>query len=378
MRIGYDARVLYRRDVRGMGRYLYNLVGNLIDLRQNDEFYLFYEEESSACFPGIPRVREIRFEQRGYRFRLWEQMRLPVEIIRHKLDLFHSPANSVPVLQTVPFVLTLHDACVFAVDDPHDGDQNYLRRILPLAARFVDGVVTVSEHSRNEIIRYVPALKNKIRVIYEGVDPVFRASTQEETRRAKTKFELKEDYILSVAATSPKKQTAEVIRVFSKLKSSVKEKFELVLTGNQYPDDRVWMEIAKDLGVQNRVRVLDYVPGEDLRSLYGGASVFLYLSIYEGFGLPVLEAMACGTPVIASDKTSLPEVVGDAGILVNPLDPAECAALMERVLADPDLLLELKRKGFERARLFSWKKTAEETSKIYDEVLKRAKCSSHK
>ncbi|AXI24805.1 glycosyl transferase family 1 [Methanofervidicoccus sp. A16] len=235
-----------------------------------------------------------------------------------------------------------------------------------------DRIITISKHVKNDLVRHFSISEEKINVIYLGVNEHYKPIPENEIEKIKYKYNLKFPFILYVGSEQPRKNFPTLIKAFYKLKTKYGfNNIKLVKAGNpqisKYKRKHI-MKLIDKLNLQKDIIFTGYVPEEDLPALYNAADLFVYPSIYEGFGLPPLEAMACGTPVITSNTSSLPEVVGDAGIMVDPYDVDGLSKAMYEVLTNDGLREELRKKGLERAKLFSWKECAEEHLKVYEEV----------
>ena len=236
-----------------------------------------------------------------------------------------------------------------------------------------DKIITISQHTKKDLLEHLMIPPEQIEPVYLGVDPHFRVIHQNQLTETREKYHLPERFILYVGSEQPRKNFQSVIRAFQSLKNTYNlEGIKLVKVGRPQigEDDRkAIFDLIGELGLAKDVFFMDYVPEEDLPSMYNLADLFVYPSLYEGFGLPPLEAMACGTPVVTSNTSSLPEVVGDAGIMVDPLDVDALADSMHRVLTDDHLSEKLRNMGIARAREFSWEKTAQKTWQIYEQVM---------
>jgi len=237
----------------------------------------------------------------------------------------------------------------------------------PRTLKTADKIITVSNSTKNDLMNHFNIPKEKIRVIFEAADEKFKSLNNKETKEVKYKYHLNFPFILYVGGLAVHKNIPALIKAFYKVKKKGIQ-HKLVITGTKRWKYKEIFETIDKLDLQNDVVFTGYVSDEDLPALYNAADLFVYPSIYEGFGLPPLEAMACGTPVITSNTSSLPEVVGDAGIMVDPYDVNGLADAMHEVLANEGLRANMIKNGLERAKMFSWEKCARETLKVYEEV----------
>jgi glycosyltransferase involved in cell wall biosynthesis len=246
----------------------------------------------------------------------------------------------------------------------------YFKIFMTLSIRKAQTIIVVSKHIKEDLIDFMPHARNKIAVIYEGVDECFRRINEErEIATFRHRYNLKEKTILYLGSTRPHKNLLRLIRAFGKLLSQSDIDCQLVVAGEKDKNLLVLRNLTNELGLSNRIIFLNHLSQEELLLLMNTADIFVFPSLYEGFGLPPLEAMACGTPVIASNVASMPEVIGDAAILVNPEDEQEIASAMLRLLKDNGLRQELVKKGYQRIRTFTWKNTAEKTIEVYQKVM---------
>lgn len=293
---------------------------------------------------------------------------------RFRLDLIHDPVGASPFTLgrwagTYKRVVSIHDAIAFRYPEGYPRLNNLLhRRYVPYTLRNVDAVVTVSQHARADLTRFLGIPPPPVHVTPLGVSEIFRPAEDEEAAMVVRRFGLDRPFILSVGVKEARKNLVRLIQAFEELHRDLPD-FDLALVGPTLWRHQILAEAIKASGLRDRVRLIEYVSDEELRSLYSRARLFVHPSLYEGFGLPVLEAMACGAPVVASNSTSIPEVAGDAAVLVDPTNVHAIAEAMRQVLTDGDLLASLRVKGFERARQFTWQRAAETTASVYRAVL---------
>jgi glycosyltransferase involved in cell wall biosynthesis len=299
----------------------------------------------------------------------WEQVRLPWETRRRGGDLLHVPGGtSAPVRHRRAVVMTLHDIAPTRHPEllPHPRSRWYWGRWIPFTARFADAVLVPSESTRRDLLELsrVRPDRNHVDPLASPMDPGGPPSA-DVVAQVRARHGLAADYLLYVGTIDRRKDYRALLAAVAALDASI----HLVVAGTLIrgrTDFTAWVE---RLDLARRVHHLGYVPEADLPGLYAGARAFVYPSFYEGFGLPVLEAMACGTPVITYNATSLPEVAGDAGLLLDPPWTGEgLAAAIRRLLGDPALCLELRGKGFERVKRFDWAETARRTVAVYEAV----------
>lgn len=300
----------------------------------------------------------------------WQGVALPGTARRLKLDLLHMPAFTVPAIVPCPVVVTVHDLAYLACPEYcPDETVNYLARRVPAAFKEAAAVITPSAFIKEESTRFFDINPSKIYPVHHGVSTEFKVLPEEAQSGLRQKLGLPEHFFLFVGTIEPRKNLIKLIEAFG-LAVSRGLDCSLVLAGARgWKCEDIYL-LPGQSGLEQRVVFLDYVPDKLLPALYNAAVAFVYPSLYEGFGLPVLEAMACGTPVIASNVSSIPEVVGEAGITVDPLDINGLASVMLLLARDAGLRRDFTRKGLERAERFSWEKTARETVKVYEACVK--------
>jgi glycosyltransferase involved in cell wall biosynthesis len=363
MRIGIDARLVYYRQA-GISQYTLRLLEQLAAIDPDDEFTVLQSRKDRSTL-----IHQTNFRPHS----LWtpphhrlEQWVLPLEIAPLDLHVLHSPDFIPPFRRNCRSVITIHDLNFLL----------YPHFLTPESARYYgqidqavlkcDHIIAVSESTKRDIVRLTGAPEHKITVVYEAAHPIYRPLEDVQLcQTIKDKFGLCDDFILFVSTIEPRKNVPTLLMAYKQLLDNYRAPVNLALGGDKgWLSDEVFALVDK-LGLQERVRFLGHVSPEDLLGLYNAAQVLVHPAFYEGFGLTPLEAMACGTPVIVSNTSSLPEVVGDAALLVEPTDVDGLAVAIWRVLSDPGLRKQMIQKGLQRARSFSWQKTAQETLEIY-------------
>jgi len=301
---------------------------------------------------------------------LWTDILLPLVVMRNKIDLLHSAFATLPFIKTCPSVITIHDLD-FEVcpEDIPIGKRLFLKASHLFASQSAGKIIVPAKRIKEELIRIYGVAEGKIEVIYEAAEEVFRPVSKEKAaREVKQKYGIKGDFILHVGILRPRKNVLTLLKAFNKLRSDYSSRVKLVLVGRAgFKSDSLFRFIA-DQNLSEEVIHLNYIPDKDLMYLYNAAEVLVFPSLYEGFGLPTIEAMACGTPVLASKIQPMLEIIGDAGLFVNPHDVTGMSEKMYNILTDSDLRLELREKALVQSRNFSWKTNAEKTLKIFYEV----------
>lgn len=358
MRIGINAALLnqgkgYRQT--GISRYIGELVHG-IETALDDGESLRLLARKPAALTGHPSARIA-----------WEQVALPLVIAANRLDVFHGPMHVLPLLSRTPGVITVHDLAYLRFPEQlPQARRAYLVAMTRLSARAAERVITVSENTANDLMQWLKLPEDRVTSIplapSDHVQPVSGTSLDV----FRMKWEIDRPYVLAVGTLEPRKNLPTLLRAFAKIKDEVDH--QLVLVG---PEGWLTGELRKtldELALGDRVRLTGFVSDEELGGWYSAADLLAFPSHYEGFGLPVVEAMRCGTPVLTSDSSCFPEVVGDAGVMISPNDTDLWAETMRELLRDESRREELVRKGRERATRFSWEHTAAETLRVYREV----------
>lgn len=293
---------------------------------------------------------------------------------RYRLDLVHDPVGIAPFpisRRLAPFrrIVTIHDAIAYRYPAGYPWLNNVLqRRYLPAMLRNVDAVISVSRHARRDLAQFLPQLPAGDYVVPPALSPHFRHVGAAERRPVLERLGVRAPYILSVAAQQERKNLRGLLRAFALLHARVPA-CTLVLAGPTLWRFRPLQEEIGALGLEGSVRVLGYVADVDLAALYSGASLFAFPSLYEGFGMPILEAMACGTPVVCSNTSALPETAAGAALLVDPTDQPAIAGAMERVLTDPQIADDWRERGYRRVDGCTWEAAAAQTLAVYRQVV---------
>ena len=349
----------------GIGRYTYNLIDALARVAPDERFVVFHNpalRNTRYDIAALARHPNIELRQVGIAtFSLAEQYRLPFAIRRSQFAIFHSPYYIKPYWTPVRSIVTIFDLIPLRAPDHSLGWRTrfLFRWTASLAARTTARIIVPSAETKEDLISILGVPRDKIDTIPLAADAHFAPQTESEKTRVQEKYDLPRGYVLSVGINKPHKNQNALIEAWARVETDA----ALVIAGAW--DTRYASAIGRPASV---VKFIPNVDDCDLPALYSGASVFVFPSLYEGFGLPPLEAMACGAPVICSNAASLPEVVGDAALLVNPRDIDEIASAIERVLTDAALRGELRSRGIAQAAKFSWERTARETLKVYKQL----------
>jgi len=369
--IDYSSAVLQQA---GIGRYTRNLIGALAKLDHDTPYVLFSagRDLQPPAWPENFVRRELPLSNR-YVLKAWHRVKLgiPIELFTGKVDLFHSPDFVLPPTLAARKVLTIHDLSFIRY--PHcssPGLLRYLLKAVPPSIRRADHLLADSENTRNDLVELLGVAQERITVLYLGYDCRFNAAPQPEDTQSLRVHGIQTPYILSIGTLQPRKNYPALIRAFYQLVEHSHIPHTLVIGG-----EKGWLyqdifDTVEELGLQERVRFVGHVPDAHLPALYRCADVFAFPSLYEGFGIPLLEAMGCGTPVVTANTSSLPEIAGDACLLVDPHNTDELANALLRALSDSALRATLRDRGLQRVKLFSWEEAARTLLAVYHNQLK--------
>jgi len=371
MRVAIDARKLH--DF-GIGTYIRNLLRHLARTDHSTEYVLLCGEADLGVAAQLgPNFRAVLEPSPNYSLR--EQVHVPWVLRRERPDLYHAPHYVLPAGVRCPSVVTIHDCIhlMFPQYLPNRLAYAYARAQMWSAARRSDCILTVSEASKRDILHLFNVRPEKIVVVYNAIDSHFANTPSEEAvTRVRERYQLDHKFVLYVGNIKPHKNLVRLIEAFDELRRGDLEDLKLLIIGDQISRLPALRRAVHRHKLHKQVRFLGYVGDDQLAILYRLASVFVFPSLYEGFGLPPLEAMASGTPVVTSNVSSLPEVVGDAAVLVNPYDVDAIVDGLRRVLTDPVLAADMSRKGIERAREFSWERSVAKTWAVYQTIAGKA------
>lgn len=364
LKVAFDARMI---KYTGIGRYIQNLIVGLARHKGGNRYSVIVNNDGYAPAGGDNiEYRKTSREIPPYSLR--EQILLPYEVIRTDSDMVHYPSFNMPFLSPKPAVVTIHDLIYLdPASCPNRAAHLYAWCMLRRAAASARKIITISQYSKKEIVSRLGVRPDKVVVIYHGVSPLYRVETDNERLEAiRNKYSIQGPYLLYVGNHQPRKNIRRLFDAFSMMRHY--EDYTLVLTGKIDPRRQSLYSEAERDGLKGRVLFVGEVPEIDLPALYSGAALFVFPSLSEGFGLPPLEAMACGVPIVSSAAMSIPEVVGDAGILIDASDTGALCEAMDRVLSSSMLRDDLVAKGLKRAARFSWDEATKKTLRVYEEL----------
>ncbi len=355
----------------GLGRYAGETARALAEHRPDIKLSLFYNRHGEARLPDY--LSHLPYQTVNVGNKPWRTAALLSQLIHWPLDntfgavdIFHATNHLLAHFRRARTVFTLHDLIFLQYPEYHlPYNRWYLTFAMPRYLQAADIIITPSECSRQDAIKFYKLPETKIRVIYEAASPIFKPATDPaQLNQVRRKFNLPDKYILHVGTIEPRKNLSRLLDAFQPLLSDWPA-LKLVLVGKKGWLYDSFFNRLHALGLEECVIFPGYVDEIDLPAFYQLAEMFVFPSLYEGFGLGPLEAMACGTPVISSNRSSLPEVVGDAGILVDPADTTGLSQALHRLLSDPELRAELARRALLQAQKFSWQRAADRLSEVY-------------
>jgi glycosyltransferase involved in cell wall biosynthesis len=370
MRIGIEAQRIFRKNKHGMD---YVVLQEIIELQKMDlrnEYYIFVAPGPDRCIQDTHNVHVIEVE--GNFYPTWEQFKLPKAAAEAGVDILHCTSNTAPIRCDIPLILTLHDIIFLEPRDKRNKSfyQNmgwlYRRLVVPRILNKCQRIITVSEFEQQNIISKLGLPEKQVTMIYNGYNDWFRPLKDEECVFAK--YMAERGYLFFLGNTDPKKNTERTLIAYSKYleQSSFKRKLLMADLDRHYLNDIISRNHIEN--IRNNIEMPGYIANTDLPYVYNGAFAFLYTSLRESFGIPLLEAMACGTPVITSNTSSMPEIGGSDAILVNPESADEICNQLLTLEADEEFYQHQVDVGLKRSKLFSWKYTAEQLLSLYETV----------
>lgn len=377
MKVAIDISCM-RGERAGVGNYALNLLRGLEKVDRENQYvlYTFYSRASGFSLDKtiLPVAKNFKVKKKNVPFRLARimltNMRVPIEFFVGPFDMLHGLDHSAHYSKKARLVITIHDLAFMLY--PHKGfsSPEFMKQSVSRFAELVgraDRIIAVSENTKMDVLRLLGVPEYKISVIYEATEEIFRPLNDESILESvRLRYGLKDNrFMLYVGTIEPRKNLGSLLKAFSRLKKVKKIEHKLVLAGRMGWSYEQIFNLIRDLHLQNDIILSGYVPRHDLPGLYNLADSFVYPSLYEGFGLPPLEAMACGLPVVASNASCFPEILGDAAILTDPDNEDELSKQIYAVLSDSSLRSWMRQKGLARASQFSWEHTARETIGVY-------------
>lgn len=372
MRIGIEAQRIFRKNKHGMDYVVLQEILEIQKMDKENEYFVFVKPGEDRCVESSNNVHVVEVDCPSYP--LWEQWALPRAAKKAKVEILHCTSNTAPIWCNIPLILTLHDIIFLEPRDKQNKSlyQNmgwlYRRIDVPRILNKCRRIITVSHFEEKNIISKLNIPEHRMAMIYNGYNEWFKPIDNSHLPKAISQKLTANDFFFFLGNTDPKKNTERTLIAYSKYleKSSVKRKLLMADLDINYLNDIIARNGIEN--IRSQIVMPGYIVNSDLPYIYNNAFAFLYTSLRESFGIPLLEAMACGTPVITSNTSSMPEIGGPNAILVNPESSDEIAALMLRLETDDTFYQQQKEIGLERAKLFSWKNTATQLLQLYQEV----------
>jgi glycosyltransferase involved in cell wall biosynthesis len=378
MRIGIEGQRLFRVKKHGMDMVALELIKNLQKIDEKNEYYIFVKpDEDKACLHETKNFHII--ELGGGPYPSWEQVALPNAAKKYGCDILHCTSNTAPIVTSIPLVVTLHDIIYLeSISIFKKGGtwyqklgNMYRRYVVPKVVEKSNKIITVSNFEKDRIKNFFgfPESDNRLVAIYNGVGEHFHPVEDKDfLNRVREKYHLPEKYAFFLGNTDPKKNTKGVLQAFSKYLREGNEYLKLVMLDYEKNAlDSLLNEIG-DKDLIKHIHLTGYVVNTDLPAIYSMCSIFLYPSLRESFGIPMLEAMRCGVPVITSNTSSMPEVSGGAACIIDPHKPDEITEAMKNILGNETYRKELINSGFKQSEKFSWYSMAEDVLKLYNDI----------
>ncbi len=370
MLISIDTRGAKLYTGTGIGTYTNELMKNIMKLDQKNQYLFFWPGEGYEQFKGKSNIKVRIVGEKHKSF--WTNSYIPAQIKNNAIEIFHVPQNGIglPKEKYCKYVVTVHDLIPYIL--PETVGENYRKQFttqMPSILENADKIITVSQYSKQDIMNYFGIPKEKIAVTYLATDTIYQPINHQHAKNfIKNRYTIDSNFILYLGGFSPRKNVHRLIDAYANIYRKLNPSHDLIIIGTLKESHQELVKQVEKLGLQNKVKFIGFIPYEHLPYFYNAASVFVYPSIYEGFGLPPLEAMACGCPTITSNITSIPEVVGDGALLINPFDIDELSRSILKILEDQKFTIHLIVKGLKRASNFSWKTTAMNTLKVYSSL----------
>lgn len=373
MRIGIEAQRIFRKKKHGMDMVALELIKQLQVLDTKNEYFIFVNNvEDVTALTETANCKIVHLKESSYP--VWEQVHLPKAVNDYKLDLLHCTSNTAPISLKVPLIITLHDIIYlekwnFTKGTTYQIIGNFYRRWnVPKVVKKAKHIITVSEFEKQRIASHFKLTDVQVSAVYNGVGAHFkRVRDEAELKRTKEAYNLPDNFIFYLGNTDPKKNVIGVLQAISILKSKGKLRSKLLMLDIDRDYLLATMKQIGDVSLMDDIVFSGYVPNKDLPAIYSQAQLFLYPSLRESFGIPLLEAMACGVPTITSNTSSMPEVAGSASVLVNPFKPEEIAEAILNLQQDLNLQQQLIAKGLKRVEHFTWEANAKQTLALYSQ-----------
>ncbi|MDB9931172.1 MAG: glycosyltransferase family 1 protein [Flavobacteriales bacterium] len=362
MKIAINTRFLLPTKLEGFGWFTHEVVKRIVQNNPEHEFYFFFDRKYDSKFIYGDNVTPIVINppaRHPFLYYLWFEFGVKKALRKHNIDVFLSPDGYLSLGSDVKQIPVIHDlSFVHYPEDLPFLNEKYVNHYFPKFAKKASKIITVSEYSKSDIEKSFGISEDKITVAHNGIGDFFQPILEEKKKETRSKFTNGKEYFLFVSALQPRKNVTKLFEAFDQFKKETKSDVKLLMVGEKYWWNKEIKQVFDAMTYQSEVIFTGHIQAEDLKNVYGAGLALTYVSYFEGFGIPLVEAMKCELPIISSDKTSLPEVGGEAAIYVNPFSTEDIKNGMLRIFKDQSLREELIENGKSRAQLFSWDKTA--------------------
>lgn len=375
MRIGIEAQRIFRKKKHGMDIVALELIKALQLIDSSNQYFIFVQKGEDHCLNETANFKIV--EVPGVTYADWEQIFLPIYVKRYEVDVLHCTSNTAPVFCSAPTIITLHDIIFLENKTSKDHLFNlyqelgrvYRKYIVPVNLRNTKRIITVSNFERTRISESLKIGSEKISVVYNAFGKHFsKPEDQNKIEAVRAKYNLPQQYIFYIGNTDPKKNMFSTLKAYAKYVDGAEHKLPLVIADVDSTNLDLILEKAQLTQYKKHLQLTGYIYNADLPFIYAAADVFLYPSLRESFGIPMLESMACGTPVITSNTSALPEIAGNAALLVNPTSENEIATAIEYTLSNKSAREQLIAKGLQRINSFNWNLSATNLLGIYQTI----------
>ena len=367
MRIAINTRFLLPTKMEGFGWYTYEVSKRLVEQYPEHEFFFFFDRPYDDRFVVGKNITPVVIPppaRHPILFYIWFEWSVRKALKKHKIDLFFSPDGYMSLGSKVKQVGVIHDLNYeHYPEDVPKAPLNYLKKYFPKFAHKADHIITVSEFSRQDIVATYGIDPGKITAIWNGVSDAYRPLTEDEKRQTRSAYTEGDEYFLFVGALHPRKNLIRLVQAFELFKQKTGSRTKLLIVGEMLWKNKAFQE-AISMENQAEIKFTGHLSLEELTKVMGSAKLLTFIPYFEGFGIPLAEAMKCGTPVLAGNLTSLPEIAGEAAEYCNPFDIHEIADKMIDLNDNPSRLEELSKSGLERSKLFSWDRCAQKVAKV--------------
>ncbi|MFA7116629.1 MAG: glycosyltransferase family 1 protein [Bacteroidales bacterium] len=371
MKIGIEAQRIFRSNKHGMDFVALETIRELQKFDHKNEYFIFVAPGEDMCLKESDNFHIIILKYPTYP--LWEQFALPRAVNKYKVDILHCTSNTAPINCPCPLIVTLHDIIFLEKKRGNNSSlyQNmgwlYRRYVVPRILKKCKHVITVSNFERNHIIDILKLDKNKISTVYNGFGKYFKHDNN--FLETTSKYFPDKEYFFFLGNTDPKKNTERIFKAYSIYHDKSEYPKPLIVADLNQEHINIILNKLGRIDITDMIKPLGYVKNSDLPAIYSGSTAFIYASLRESFGIPLLEGMSCGTPVITSNISALPEIAGKGAILINPFDELEISDNMLALENKPEMRKEYIAKGYERIKMFSWENTAKNTLKLYKKII---------